>query len=74
MPRSWREGRVPHGNTLLGLYEGRPLPQRSVFEPFALPDRITIFQGPTSAWQRAANTCRNSWTRPYGTKWPTTSA
>jgi predicted Zn-dependent protease with MMP-like domain len=32
--------------TLLGLYEGRPLTQRSVFEPFAMPDRITIFQGP----------------------------
>jgi predicted Zn-dependent protease with MMP-like domain len=31
---------------LLGLYEGRPLPQRSVSEPFAMPDRITIFQGP----------------------------
>jgi predicted Zn-dependent protease with MMP-like domain len=39
-------GRVPRGSTLLGLYEGRPLPQRSVFEPFAMPDRITIFQGP----------------------------
>ena len=34
------------GTTLLGLYEGRPLTQRSVFEPFAMPDRITIFQGP----------------------------
>jgi len=32
--------------TLLGLYEGRPLTGRSVFEPFAMPDRITIFQGP----------------------------
>ena len=32
--------------TLLGLYEGRPLTRRSVFEPFAMPDRITIFQGP----------------------------
>jgi len=31
---------------LLGLYQGRPLPVRSVFEPFAVPDRITIFQGP----------------------------
>ncbi len=31
---------------LLGLYEGRPLPVRSVFEPFSVPDRITIFQGP----------------------------
>ena len=39
-------GRVPRGNTLLGLYEGRPLTQRSVFESFAMPDRITIFQGP----------------------------
>ena len=39
-------GRVPPGNTLLGLYEGRPLTERSVFENFAMPDRITIFQGP----------------------------
>src|ERR1700689_1039537 len=34
------------GNTLLGLYQGRPLTQRSVFENFAMPDRIYIFQGP----------------------------
>jgi len=34
------------GTTLLGLYQGRPLTVRSVFEPFAMPDRITIFQGP----------------------------
>jgi predicted Zn-dependent protease with MMP-like domain len=39
-------GGVRHGSTLLGLYEGRPLTRRSVFEPFAMPDRITIFQGP----------------------------
>jgi predicted Zn-dependent protease with MMP-like domain len=39
-------GRVPRGNTLLGLYEGRPLTGRSVFESFTMPDRITIFQGP----------------------------
>ena len=26
--------------------EGRPLTHRSVFEPIAMPDRITIFQGP----------------------------
>lgn len=45
-PAQLARGRVPRGNTLLGLYEGRPLPQRSVFEPFAMPDRITIFQGP----------------------------
>ncbi len=40
-----RGPRARHG-TLLGLYEGRPLTARSVFEPFAMPDRITIFQGP----------------------------
>jgi predicted Zn-dependent protease with MMP-like domain len=39
-------GGVARGSTLLGLYEGRPLTGRSVFEPFAWPDRITIFQGP----------------------------
>lgn len=39
-------GGVPHGATLLGLYEGRPLTVRSVFDSFAMPDRITIFRGP----------------------------
>jgi predicted Zn-dependent protease with MMP-like domain len=29
---------------LLGLYQGRPLTQRSVFESFSMPDRITIYQ------------------------------
>jgi predicted Zn-dependent protease with MMP-like domain len=45
-PAQLARGRVPRGGTLLGLYEGRPLPSRSVFEPFAMPDRIVIFQGP----------------------------
>jgi predicted Zn-dependent protease with MMP-like domain len=40
------EAGVGPGATLLGLYQGRPLTQRSVFENFAMPDRITIFQGP----------------------------
>lgn len=31
---------------LLGLYQGRPLATRSVFEGFTMPDKITIFQGP----------------------------
>jgi predicted Zn-dependent protease with MMP-like domain len=38
--------RVPSGATLFGLYEGRPLTVRSVFDSFAMPDRITIFQAP----------------------------
>jgi predicted Zn-dependent protease with MMP-like domain len=41
-----RRARVPRGGTLFGLYEGRPLTVRSVFDSFAMPDRITIFQGP----------------------------
>lgn len=31
---------------LLGLYQGRPLTERSVSEPASLPDTITIYQGP----------------------------
>jgi predicted Zn-dependent protease with MMP-like domain len=45
-PAQLARGRVSPGATLLGLYEGRPLTKRSVFESFAIPDRITIFQGP----------------------------
>jgi predicted Zn-dependent protease with MMP-like domain len=45
-PRQLARGRVPRGGTLLGLYEGRPLTTRSVFDVFTMPDRITIFQGP----------------------------
>ncbi|MFC0673999.1 metallopeptidase family protein [Brachybacterium hainanense] len=36
----------PHGEQLLGLYEGVPLDQRSVFDGFREPDRISIFRGP----------------------------
>jgi predicted Zn-dependent protease with MMP-like domain len=45
-PAQLRESGIGPGGTLLGLYQGRPLTGRSVFEPFAFPDRITIFQGP----------------------------
>jgi predicted Zn-dependent protease with MMP-like domain len=47
-------GRVPLGSTLLGLYEGRPLTVRSVFDSFATPDRITIFQGPHERCARSS--------------------
>ena len=45
-PAQLAEAGVGPGATLLGLYQGRPLTRRSVFESFAMPDRITIFQGP----------------------------
>jgi predicted Zn-dependent protease with MMP-like domain len=44
---------VPPGGTLLGLYEGRPLPYRSTFEGFSMPDRITIFQRPHEQMARS---------------------
>lgn len=50
-------GRVARGCTLLGLYEGRPLTARSVFDSFAMPDRITIFQGPHERLATNAGHC-----------------
>jgi len=38
--------REPPSPNLLGLYQGRPLTVRSVGDSFAMPDRITIYQGP----------------------------
>ena len=43
----------PPRPNLLGLYQGRPLTQRSVSDGFVLPDKITIYQGPH---ERAART------------------
>lgn len=37
------------GETLLGLYEGVPLPNRTHGYGFVVPDMITIFQGPIEA-------------------------
>jgi len=37
---------VPPGDTLLGLYQGTPLTQRSWGHGNSLPDRISIYQGP----------------------------
>jgi predicted Zn-dependent protease with MMP-like domain len=37
---------VPEDETLFGLYEGVPLPERGHFNEPLYPDRILIFQGP----------------------------
>ncbi|MGD0795060.1 MAG: metallopeptidase family protein [Dehalococcoidales bacterium] len=37
------------GETLLGLYEGVPLPERTHGYGFVVPDVITIFQGPVES-------------------------
>ena len=46
------KAKVPSGGTLLGLYEGVPIKRRGWFYQMALPDRITLFQGPL---ERAAS-------------------
>jgi predicted Zn-dependent protease with MMP-like domain len=40
------QGLDPEQDTLYGLYEGTPLPERAHDHGMALPDRITIFYGP----------------------------
>ena len=40
------EGLDPNQDTLYGIYEGVPLPDRSLLDPPLLPDKITIFAGP----------------------------
>lgn len=40
------EGLDPRHDTLYGIYEGIPLPDRSSLDPPLLPDKITIFAEP----------------------------
>ena len=51
------------GHELLGLYEGVPLTERGMFEPY-VPDRISIFRGPiqrmTTSPRRQAEIVRDT--------------
>ena len=40
------EGLDPRHDTLYGIYQGVPLPERSHLDPPLLPDKITIFAEP----------------------------
>lgn len=40
------EGLDPDFDTLYGIYQGVPLPERSSLDPPLLPDKITIFAEP----------------------------
>jgi predicted Zn-dependent protease with MMP-like domain len=40
------EDEPPHGQPLLGLYQGVPLTRRGTGYTGALPDKITIYRGP----------------------------
>ena len=37
---------IDDGDTLLGLYQGTPLPERQWAHGNVLPDKVTLFQGP----------------------------
>lgn len=52
-----RMGLQPH-QTLLGLYEGIPLTQRTSSYGLVLPDRITIFQRPIEQFCRTPQQMR----------------
>jgi predicted Zn-dependent protease with MMP-like domain len=45
-PSLLRRNAVPRGDTLLGLYEGIPLTQRTSTYGSVVPDKITLFQAP----------------------------
>jgi predicted Zn-dependent protease with MMP-like domain len=49
---------LPRGSTLLGLYEGTPLTERTTSYGLVLPDKITIYQGPIEACCRGAEEMR----------------
>jgi predicted Zn-dependent protease with MMP-like domain len=52
-PAALHAAGVRPGGTLLGLYRGRPLTARSVFDSFAMPDQIVIYQGPHERMARS---------------------
>lgn len=52
-PRQLKDNDVGEGETLLGLYEGVPLIERSSYN-WVVPDTITIFQAPIE------RSCRSS--------------
>lgn len=45
-PEQLKRNNVPVSQTLLGLYEGIPLPARGAGYNLVLPDKITIFKHP----------------------------
>jgi predicted Zn-dependent protease with MMP-like domain len=57
---------VGPGHTLLGLYQGVPLSQRGWSYNMALPDQVTLFQGPI---ERAARSTREIPRIVYETLW-----
>jgi predicted Zn-dependent protease with MMP-like domain len=60
-PELLDEAGVEPPGTLLGLYQGVPLPERSWGYGNTLPDRITLFQGPIERHSRRTGLERTIW-------------
>ena len=50
--------RLPPGSMLLGLYHGIPLTKRGINYDRALPDKISIYQGPITRMARTPDRIR----------------
>jgi len=61
-----RSAGVGPGHTLLGLYQGVPLARRGWHYNMALPDQVTLFQGPI---ERSASSPREIPQIIYDTLW-----
>jgi len=61
-----RQAGVPRGSTLFGLYQGIPLDRRGSGYSMAMPDQVTIFQGPI---EREARTRREVGQIVFDTLW-----
>ena len=62
----FRAASTPRDHTLLGLYQGVPLDRRGWGYSMALPDQVTLFQGPI---ERAARSTRDVPRVIYETLW-----
>jgi predicted Zn-dependent protease with MMP-like domain len=49
---------LPPGETLLGLYQGTPLTERTSYYGMVLPDKISIFRGPIERYCRSRREIR----------------
>ena len=57
-PQDLRVAETPRGHTLLGLYRGVPLTQRTRAYALVPPDTITLFQGPIEQTYRTPKAIR----------------
>ena len=73
-PHILEELEVEPGDTLFGLYQGTPLPERGWGYGNTLPDRISIYQRPIEQPAQTTRRSATAWRRRSSTSSATTSA